>query len=1369
MQRTLSSANKSPNRATSLAKAHHHQAVGRTPSAKVKSPSSERSGPAKGISSAKARPSLKVDASGTADGTMTLPGTGPPDEDSKDVAAPREDNEAPGEEDACQDNNADDSPRAQEPTKVRRRVSKSPDPEKLLSMELQLLDVAEDFSQMRRNTLQLQETFLEFEAEIRSAEEQRYKLDEMRQAEGEQASHEETAQLMENIDVLEERCRKAANEAATRDAQHARSVDKLEARCKTLAEEAAMAQQAATRDAEHVAHVSELETRCKRLADEAAEAKQAAAQDAASGSTSVVGELEMRCQTLAEEAAAAQQAAAQDAEHAILGELEARCQTLAEEAAEAQQAAAQDAEHAKLGELEARCQTLAEEVAYLEAAQLEEVELCAQAGERLSVLSQAMQNRLRSDGEQEMRLLEVERLLSEGIPAADNEVRVAMAEYEQELQKASAEEMRWQSTESELTSELRFLQQHAAACKAAEVAEVAEVKKKQENNDAASERAEQQLRAEAQAQEGSRVQELEELLQLQVAEVAEMKAKQDTDDAALERAEEQLRREARAQEECRVQELEERLKLQVAEVAEVKSKQEKDDAALALERAEEQLRRDAQAEEASRVQDLEELLKLQALQLKDEAAEQAVLAQAKGELEAEVREQQTQIEMQAQLSEMQAQFRHETSEEHYVEKCRIQSQEKKLQELEELVEKQLQQQGEATREAAALREHGLEEVQRLRSEEKQQLDELELEERTAAKRVSAELHETHAELAGARDTVEELRHEGLVLKSVEELSARRVAQLVETAVELKAQVSETRAAAQKAAGHAKTTSERIEELQGDVKEKAAALAAARAALQSSEEKHEEELKVAGERWRQADAANEQRVQRLEQQSRAIRSQLSEHVARASKGVEKRVAALRRQVEEQEEKNAHLEEALAADRSKHHCEPQEDAAEGSSDNGVHKERQLKERLAKLHHGILLKWLEGDAKGLMLTCLLDWRLLVVKECSERHVAGLLDRAEDLEQECTEQTSRSMDYQVELMDQSAQIQTNQEEVAELALREQHLEEQAEERTQALTSEKALALQASKLLSDKIAKLQAAQVHHKADMEAEVVRQTSTLAVLEESHQEDETRLEVLNLTESRLQARALEWKFEHMSEKSAAAAATTKHKHETEELLQTQALLSKQVKQLSTAVSTWKQRLTSSTGQDNEGLLLEMFLRWRMEVRALRERSEVTAIQMAMGGGAHASEPTGAVAAAWEAALKTVSPEVLRAEISVLYRQNSELRAANIAGLGPEMHSMQSCMQHGSIAGGSGVWTTVGTVAEVKCGEHVQKIGLGFRSMPPDPLIVKKVNPGDWADSVGMHPGDAILELNGQLVATMNPQSFKEVMMQRPLVLKIWRHAS
>ncbi|CAJ1344221.1 unnamed protein product, partial [Effrenium voratum] len=73
------------------------------------------------------------------------------------------------------------------------------------------------------------------------------------------------------------------------------------------------------------------------------------------------------------------------------------------------------------------------------------------------------------------------------------------------------------------------------------------------------------------------------------------------------------------------------------------------------------------------------------------------------------------------------------------------------------------------------------------------------------------------------------------------------------------------------------------------------------------------------------------------------------------------------------------------------------------------------------------------------------------------------------------------------------------------------------------------------------------------------------------------------------------------------------------------------------------------------------------------------------------------------------------------------------------------------------------EVIADVSVEKIGLSFRQMPPERVIVNKVAAGTWAEVAGLNPGDEIVALNGQATEDMESDSFKAALKTRPLVLR------
>lgn len=75
----------------------------------------------------------------------------------------------------------------------------------------------------------------------------------------------------------------------------------------------------------------------------------------------------------------------------------------------------------------------------------------------------------------------------------------------------------------------------------------------------------------------------------------------------------------------------------------------------------------------------------------------------------------------------------------------------------------------------------------------------------------------------------------------------------------------------------------------------------------------------------------------------------------------------------------------------------------------------------------------------------------------------------------------------------------------------------------------------------------------------------------------------------------------------------------------------------------------------------------------------------------------------------------------------------------------------------------VEELVLGEDVDKIGLSFLQLPPDPVFVNKVVSGTWADEQGFTGGEEILALDGESVTAMSPESFKVALKRRPLALR------
>mmetsp|Transcript_32748 Transcript_32748/g.90456 ORF Transcript_32748/g.90456 Transcript_32748/m.90456 type:complete len:441 (-) Transcript_32748:72-1394(-) len=74
------------------------------------------------------------------------------------------------------------------------------------------------------------------------------------------------------------------------------------------------------------------------------------------------------------------------------------------------------------------------------------------------------------------------------------------------------------------------------------------------------------------------------------------------------------------------------------------------------------------------------------------------------------------------------------------------------------------------------------------------------------------------------------------------------------------------------------------------------------------------------------------------------------------------------------------------------------------------------------------------------------------------------------------------------------------------------------------------------------------------------------------------------------------------------------------------------------------------------------------------------------------------------------------------------------------------------------------EYLAGLDVGKVGLSFDTLPPEPMIVKNVSPGMWAEGVGIEVGDQIVELNGTRTSTMTAGEFRKLIQQRPLCFRV-----
>lgn len=76
----------------------------------------------------------------------------------------------------------------------------------------------------------------------------------------------------------------------------------------------------------------------------------------------------------------------------------------------------------------------------------------------------------------------------------------------------------------------------------------------------------------------------------------------------------------------------------------------------------------------------------------------------------------------------------------------------------------------------------------------------------------------------------------------------------------------------------------------------------------------------------------------------------------------------------------------------------------------------------------------------------------------------------------------------------------------------------------------------------------------------------------------------------------------------------------------------------------------------------------------------------------------------------------------------------------------------------------IHEFLAGPEIERLGLAFNALPPNPIIIKRVSVETWADEEGIQPGDVLLALNGVDVSGMTPDEFKATMQVRPLSVRI-----
>ncbi|CAJ1358936.1 unnamed protein product [Effrenium voratum] len=87
-----------------------------------------------------------------------------------------------------------------------------------------------------------------------------------------------------------------------------------------------------------------------------------------------------------------------------------------------------------------------------------------------------------------------------------------------------------------------------------------------------------------------------------------------------------------------------------------------------------------------------------------------------------------------------------------------------------------------------------------------------------------------------------------------------------------------------------------------------------------------------------------------------------------------------------------------------------------------------------------------------------------------------------------------------------------------------------------------------------------------------------------------------------------------------------------------------------------------------------------------------------------------------------------------------------------SSTSSRRHGTI-----------TVRELTAGKDVDKVGFCVPSLPPAPVVIKKVSPGTWAADQELRTGDVLIELNDFQTSEMSTQQFLSTMDTRPLRFK------
>mmetsp|Transcript_5428 Transcript_5428/g.13455 ORF Transcript_5428/g.13455 Transcript_5428/m.13455 type:complete len:1010 (+) Transcript_5428:125-3154(+) len=72
---------------------------------------------------------------------------------------------------------------------------------------------------------------------------------------------------------------------------------------------------------------------------------------------------------------------------------------------------------------------------------------------------------------------------------------------------------------------------------------------------------------------------------------------------------------------------------------------------------------------------------------------------------------------------------------------------------------------------------------------------------------------------------------------------------------------------------------------------------------------------------------------------------------------------------------------------------------------------------------------------------------------------------------------------------------------------------------------------------------------------------------------------------------------------------------------------------------------------------------------------------------------------------------------------------------------------------------------CAEiDIKRLGMEFESTPPEPAVVKIIKPGLWAQTVGIQPGDEIVQLNQICVCDLTFNEFMLELQKRPIKMGI-----